>query len=421
MKHNIVILGAGFGGIQAAITLSKQLKKLKNRHEYEIIIIDRNPYHVFPPLLYEIATTSEQSANTPVLQSLVTYSLHELLLPWGVTTLAEEILHVDFDARMVHLSREKKLPFAYLVIALGSESNFFDIPGLEKEAMPMKTFTDAIAIRNRIATLVKSKKTTVDIVIGGGGATGVELAGEIKEWIPELEDECRSHCGVNVTIIEASPNILAPFDPRVRTLAETRLKELSVHIKLNTRITSVTPDTIATATDEQIPFDILIWTGGVKPAPLVTKMPLAKEPRGRITVSGGLVCTAQSSNLEIEHMVYAIGDIACFLDPKTKLPLPLMARPAMIEGRIAAQNIIENIKKSGVTHTYEPYQYPYIIPVGGKYAVAKIGSWVISGIFAWIFKGIVELNYFISIMPIPAATRVWFRGFRIFIRNDRLG
>ncbi len=425
MSKNIVILGAGFGGLQTALQLARGLQQRGLNDRYGIVVVDRHFYHTFTPLLYEIATTSEQSANTPILRSIVTYSLHELLAPDGVHSVVSEVQHVDFKTGEVHLA-SGKLPFAYLVIALGSEPNWMEIPGLPEHALPLKTFTDAIAIRDRLVALVQKKHHDVKILIGGGGTTGVELAGEIKEWIPELEEELRTECQAQVTILEAGPSILGGLDPRVIQAADRRLRKLGIAVRTNMRITKAGPDSVTLADGSVVSADLLIWTGGVKPASASEAWPMEKEPRGRISVRAALTCHS-SSDLKIEPMVYAIGDIACFLDPKTGRPLPLMARPAMMEGRVAALNILSEIEASerGVAtperRVYHPHGYPYIVPVGGKYAVAKVGPFVIRGLLAWVFKGFVEFNYLCSIMSLPPALRIWSRGLRIFIRNDRLG
>jgi NADH dehydrogenase len=264
-------------------------------------------------------------------------------------------------------------------------------------------------------------------VIGGGGATGVELAGEIKEWACELREELKNACEVDVMIIEGSPNILPGFDERVVRKVEKRLKKIGVVIIRNERVDKVTKKEIMLQSGERIAYDILVWTGGVKATALTAKMPLKKEIKGRIEITEGVECLPESADLKIYGKIYAVGDIACIINPKTGSTVPQVARAAITQGKIAAKNIIEDIKKQNYLskktkqYLYRPMNYPYIIPVGGKYAVAKIGPVVISGLLAWIFKGIVELNYFLSIMNPLKALKIWLHGFWVFIQNDRLG
>ena len=154
---------------------------------------------------------------------------------------------------------------------------------------------------------------------------------------------------------------------------------------------------------------------------------MKREGRGRIEIREAMECIPESPDLRVAGNIYAVGDVACLYDPETGVASPWMARPAMMGARCAAKNIIERIKfvegmsREIKTFTYRVPDYPYIVPVGGKYAVAKIGPFVISGFLAWVFKGIVELNYFLSIMPWPRALSVWLKGFLLFIKNDRMG
>jgi NADH dehydrogenase FAD-containing subunit len=155
---------------------------------------------------------------------------------------------------------------------------------------------------------------------------------------------------------------------------------------------------------------------------------MKKDSSGtRVLAQGGMTCLPENENLKFYGSIYGIGDAVCFIDPKTNRPVPGVARAAIIQGSIVAHNIFEEIKvaqgiaKEAHFKTYEPLQYPYIIPVGGKYAIARFGPLVFSGLPAWIVKGLVEGNYLFSILPFFSALRLWLRGLWIFMRNDRLG
>ncbi|MCP6719769.1 MAG: FAD-dependent oxidoreductase [Patescibacteria group bacterium] len=426
MKKNIVVLGGGFGGLQAALILSKKLKALPIRHDYEVVLIDRCTYHVFTPLLYEIATTSKNTADYLELKSLVTYSLSELLKKRGVRFIKDEVMHIDLAQGAVHL-KKVKVQFNYLVLALGSETNYFNIPGLKENSFSFKTFDEAIAIRDAIWSHTKKSRKDLRVVVGGGGSTGVELAGEIKKWTYNLQDKGQGNREVQVTIIEGMPAILPGFDARVIKKVSRRLRWLGVKIINNEIIEKIAGEKMILASGRAIPFDVLVWAGGVRAVSLTEKLPLKREGRGRVEIIGALECLPESPDLKIYGRMYAIGDIACIYNPKTKQPVPQVARAAITQGKVVAKNIIEEIKKenrlvkSVKQYVYIPKTYPYIIPVGGKFAVAKFGPFVISGFLGWVLKGFVELNYFISIMPIWRAFRIWLKGFWVFIQNDRLG
>ena len=474
--RTIVILGAGFGGLQAALRLGRALKKLKLTEQYGITLVDKKPYYTLTPLLYKIAATSGRAAENDKLQSIVTVNLRELAAGLPITVIEDSVTSINLATRTVRLTKSE-LAFEYLVIALGTEVNYFGIQGFGEYALPLKTFADALKIRDVLVNAVThADEGLVRVVVGGGGTTGVELAAEIA--IQTSQGHIRSHscnllhhtregaivnCStlsetrtdasatfhrVHVTIIEAGPSILAAMDPRVIRRAERRLKRLGVSILTRELITEVFPAFALLASGEKVYFDICIWTGGVKPHTLAEPLSLKKEPRGHLEISSATECLPAEQNSSLTRGVYAIGDTAYLYNPRIKTPIPGMARPAMMEGRTAAMNITEEIKadesriyadglakqetriyadknngadRRSKKYEYIPHRYPYIVPVGGRYAIAKIGLFVISGFPAWIFKGIMELNYFVSVMPWRKALTVWFKGFFIFMRNKRLG
>ncbi len=423
----IVILGGGFGGLQAALYLSKKLKKyhLKNE-DYEVVLVDKNKYHTFTPLLYEIATTSKETADYLELKSFVAYPFDELLKDKEVKFINDEVLHIDVKEGAVHL-KSGKLKFNYLILALGAETNYFSIPGLQEKSLSLKSFIDAVRIRDAIVGLVESGIKNPKIVIGGAGATGVELAGEIMGWTCKFNEEVGRVCDAEVTLIDGSAAVLSSFEPKVIKIATKRLQKLGVKIILNEYIKEVKDKKLTLQGGREVSFDLLIWTGGVKAASLTEKLPLKTEPRGRVEIAGPLECIPKSADLKVTGKIYVVGDIACFYDPKTQKPVPQVARPAIIQGQVAAKNIIEDIKKEKrlvkkvKRHIFRPWNYPYIIPIGGKFAVAQFGPVVISGFLAWTIKGLVELNYLLSIMPFFTAMKIWLKGLWIFIQNDRLG
>jgi len=409
MQKNIVILGAGFGGLQAALTLSKKLKKRGLWEKYSVVLIDKNPFHTFTPLLYEIAATSPETASNLNLQDLVSFPIQSLVAYRHVEFRNDCVEGIDWENRKVRLSRSE-LDFEYLVTALGAEVNYFDIPGLKEHGLPLKTFADALKIRDTIVEIFRNAKRNVRIVVGGGGSTGVELASEIKGWVPELTRECGAKCETEITIVESHTRILFHLDERVADKAERRLARIGVAIVAGAKISRIDGKAVYFTNGEKREFDILIWTGGVK-----------------ANVATGQLEVAQDTETAMAAGVFAVGDGATLINPATKRPVPGMARPAMMEGRVAAENIFrkileaENLAAESDGPVYRHREYPYIIPVGNKYAAAKIGPFVVAGLPAWIFKGITELNYFLSIMPPIQAIKIWFRGFLIFVKNDRLG
>src|SRR3989344_3424517 len=211
---NIVILGAGFGGLRAAIVLGKNNKKLRKKG-YQITLIDKNRYHTYTPLLYEISTTSKETANYLDLKSVTTYPIEGVLLGFSIEFIQAEISNIDLINKKIQLEN-KDIECEYLILALGAETNFFNIPGLEENALELKSLSDALKIRDTVWEMIEGAATdeAVDIVIGGAGSTGVELAGEIQEWISQMRKEGH-RCNTSVTLVDAAPTILDGFEPKI--------------------------------------------------------------------------------------------------------------------------------------------------------------------------------------------------------------
>lgn len=425
----IVILGAGFGGIKAAFSICKGLKKSGLADKYEVTLIDRHPYHTYVPILYEIATTSKETANQLKLKNIVTFPLETIFRNRRIKLIQESVINIDLINGDIHFQSNERTKFDYLVLALGSETNYFDIPGLKENSYGLKTFKDAIAVRDAIWEKIDGgvPGQEIQIIVGGGGATGVETAGEIKAWVCELNDELKK-CRVAVKIIEAMPTVLAGLDEKLAQKVIRRLKKIGVELIINEVIERVDREKIYLKSGKIENFDILVWTGGVKAASLMGVLPLKKEKRGRVETSGPMLCLPQTGDLKLYGKVYGLGDAICVYNSQTGRPIPQVAEAAIEQAEVVARNILEDIKvaeglKPQARHfNYQPKEYPYIITVGGKYAAAKMGPFIITGFFGWILKGLVELYYLLfNVLPPLQALKIWLKGLRIFMQNDRLG
>jgi NADH dehydrogenase len=415
----IIILGAGFGGLSAARRLGELfLAEPRLQDSYKIILIDRHTYHLYTPTLYEIATTSKQIAKNIDLERIVTFPIKEAIKDLPVEFIEAEAEKIDLKEKTIILNDGRKLNWEYLLIALGSETNFYNIPGLEENSFPLKTLTDAIRIRDAIELAFSDPlKKPIRVLVGGGGATGVEFSGELVKWIAHLEKRYRKRGVCKVILLEAGPEILPSIDPEVMEKIRIRLEDLGVVIRTDAAIKKVETNEVELDTGEKIQYDILVWTGGVKAPKILSNLPLKIDPKGRVEADKALICVSTDPHLDLREKVFVIGDSACYMDPKTGKIVPGLAYVAIEQGKIAAFNIVADIK-GFPKKTYRPKVYPYIIPVGGKWAAAKIGSFIIYGFLGWIIKGLVELRYIVSILPIKVALRIWFNGLWIFIRND---
>ncbi len=431
-KKSIVVLGAGFGGLRAAMDIAKGLRQLHFSDKYEVLLVDQNDCHLFIPFLYKIAAGADDHFELKC-----TYTIATLIKDLPIRFVQDEVASLDVAKGEIILKSRGGLHADYLIIALGSNTNFFGIPGMEKNALHLKTVASAIAIREAIEkAFAKSSAASggenkkVKIVAGGAGPNGIELAAEIREWANRAEKK-DPNLRVSVSILEALPEILNGIDGGVVEIASRRLKKLKIPVMLNAEILNISENEITikdgsgvrnnvSATDHaKIPFDIFIWTGGVKPPDMLAQLPIAKDHRGRPLAQSDMACPVLAADGAPDTapapMIYGIGDNVCFINQKTGKPVPAVAHVAILEGRIAARNLIETIKHAEFpTHppaieSYRPTDYPYVIPIGEGWAVAKFGPFIFSGALGWAFARVIELNYLMMIMPLAQAWKAWRR------------
>lgn len=392
-KKNIVILGGGFGGLRAAMHLSRKLKRARLTDRYQVILIDRHEYHTYTPLLPTYAVPPAHPSEAPSVD-MAKRRFKNLLKGRKVAFLHGEVTTLDLARGDIHLAQGEEIPCHFLLLAPGSETNYFDIPGLEENSLSLKTFDDVLKIQTALSELFV-RNPEGHVVVGGGGPTGIELASEIKSQYPKAK----------VIIVEAAPTLLPGFDPRLLRTTEKRLRRMGIQVLAGDAIASVAPGQATTKNGAPVPFDLFVWSGGVKAPAFLAALPLKTEPRGRVEVSPNMLCLPQSPDLEIAPMVYALGDCVCVYDPQTGKPMPGVAPTAMRQGEIAAQNIFadilkaEGMAKNPKRRIYEPMHFPYVLSVGRRWAVAKIGPIVFTGYLAWLFKEFIEYDYWWSVRP----------------------
>ncbi|MCX6735324.1 MAG: NAD(P)/FAD-dependent oxidoreductase [Candidatus Peregrinibacteria bacterium] len=416
----IVILGGGFVGIRAAQDLAE--KCINAGIKREIVVVDKESTHIYRSDLYEVATAFNKKITDSCMLQLketVATPIYKLLFGRG-RFIHDEVIGIDGDKRIVHLKDSGALSYDYLIVAMGSENNYFGIPGLRQNAMTMKTVADALKFNCHLdgffAELKKKRVSrTVNIVIGGGGATGVEMAGELigslKKLCAKYKYDCRK---VNVELIEGTEKLLG-MDKEGTALVLARLKKLGVVVSLQTLIKKVEKkEIVLKGKDGKLKkkfYDILVWTGGVMVNPVVSAGLGEKKYGGAILVNPFL----QSYE---DRNVFAGGDNAFFED--TVNPgkrLPMLGSVAVEQGEILAENIFR-LSQGKEMKAFVPGKMQMVIPIGGKYAVWKSGERLFSGNWVWLLKRIVYLKYALSILPFWKAVRKWLRSTEIFIDND---
>jgi NADH:ubiquinone reductase (H+-translocating) len=415
--RRIVVLGAGYVGISVVQTLSKKLD-LTN---HEIVLIDKYQSHVFQGELYEVATALNEKISDHCLTRLketVATPVVDLIDKEKVRFICDEILEVDHDNKRIKLKRENFFDYDYLVVGLGSSNNFFNIPGLEENAFTLKTVEDALKINCHIDQYFynlwdQKKVEDIDIVVGGGGAAGTELAGELVYYLKGLCKKYHYPKGrVKVTLIEGSDK-LAGFKERGTKMIVKRLKALGVKLHMKSYVTEVAKNSLeiklADGGKKTISHNIFVWTGGVKVNPITAQAFGTKATRGGIEVNPYL----QSRKY---RNIFAGGDNAYLRDVDGGR-VPMLAQVAWVQGILLAENLIALLKGQGML----PYRIPVyhlLVPVGGKFALWKSGDRILKGRWVWFLKRLIYYRYYLKVLPFGKATHKFIHSTKIFCEND---
>ncbi len=305
---------------------------------------------------------------------------------------------------MIFLHGGQEIQFDYLVLALGSQPAYFSIPGLKEYSIPLKLLPDALKIREKIRSVCckgDSCNRKAKVVIGGGGFSGTELAAELLTYKNRLSKQysLAQEC-LDISIIQGSHSLLNELDPHVSQIAQKRISLPNVQFCFGGHITQVTDKNIITENGKSYPYDIFIWTGGIEANSIAKNSGLPTNKRGQVIVN-------QYLQTDGYPHIFAIGDIAGFIDPKTKSPVPTVAQVAEEQGQIAGKNLFRLITKA----TLIPYPYRhfgYIIPLRGHYASAELmGKIHIDGFFGWLLQQFVFLRYLLGILPPFKAILKW--------------
>lgn len=439
MVEPIIIVGAGFGGLMTALELVRRKDKLGGR---EIFLIDRNPHHLYTPLLYEIATGGDSTeigkgidrSFEEGLMAGAAFSFEDgigrRLRLEGVRFMNEDATDVDWARRTITLSDGRILSWSNVVLALGGETDFYGIPGLKEHSFQLKSLRQALAIRRRLHALLlrtqKGELSHVSIVIGGAGATGVEFASELVRFFEHAIDRgILRPSDVTITVVEATRCVLSMFDEEFSSWAQERLERWCVKFYFDTCIREAREGKVVMAPrplrhgetaealvcdfraekQKTIDADLLVWTGGVRGASVLERWGCAVDAKGRVSVD-------TACHLKDHPDVFVIGDAAALENPKTKRPVPWLAQTAIDQAHVVAAQIAgEN------THYTFPYLHT-IIPVGAKYAIADINGFKFHGFSAWAARQIADIRYFMKIVSPLEAFKLWWRGARVYMKND---
>jgi len=387
-KKQVVILGAGYGGLRTALKLERLLKK---DPYWRILLIDHYDFHQLKTELHELAAgrTRVEAVAVPIAR---------LIRNKNIDFLHAEATSINFNQRYVATTRGK-IGYDKLVIALGSETEFFSIPGLSKQAFTLSSVDDAQRIRTHIQDVFAQARNETDeakrrvmltVVVGGGGFTGVELATELAEYIQRLcKQFAISPNEMQLIVIEAGDTILPGFDLELVRQAQQAMRAMGIRLLLKTPCVSVEGNSVNLKTGENIQTRTLIWTGGVRACDLIAEAGLKYGPRSRVVVNPYLE--------SVDHPeVYVIGDNALVLNPVTNRPLAPTAQLAVQQAEFTALNIYAEIK--GMKRVrYIPKVTGQFVSLGDRDAVGWMWKFKITGFLAWLIKRMTVVRYLYSI------------------------
>ncbi len=388
----VVIVGGGFGGLYAAKALAKV--------PVDITLVDKRNFHLFQPLLYQVATGNVSPADiSSPLRAVLSRSKNTQVL-------MGEVSDIDPQAQKLILSNGSELPYDTLLIATGVSHHYFGNDHWEASAPGLKTVEDALSMRRRIFMAFEAAEKETDpekrrawltFVIVGGGPTGVELAGALAEIAYRtLKQDFRNidTTDAQVILLEGMDRVLPPYAPELSAQAEASLKHLGVTVQTKTMVTDITDNVVTMRQGdriEQIPAQTILWAAGVKASPMGAV--LAKRTGVNLDRVGRVVVEPDLSIAGYPN-IFAIGDLANFSHQNGK-PLPGIAPVAMQEGQYVAQLIRQRLAGKNVP----PFSYVdrgSLAVIGRNAAVVDLGFIKFSGFLAWLFWAFVHIYYLIE-------------------------
>lgn len=405
----VVILGGGFGGLEAA----KALAKVK----VNVTVVDRTNHHVFQPLLYQVATAGLSPADIAAPIRAILSSQKNL------SVLLDEVTNIDVEKKIVYL-RTQSLPFDYLIAATGMTNNYFGHDEWAKYSLGLKSLQEAVKIRHQALVAYEEaeresnperQKSLMTFVVIGGGATGVEVAGSFAELAKfALARDFRK---INPTIakvilVEGGERLLTAFPEELSASAKEKLEKMGVEVKLNTRVTNIDA-TGVTLGNERVESHTVVWAAGVKANPVAHMLGGECDKMGRVKVNSDC-SVAQHSN------VFAIGDMMN-LAGEDGQPLPGVAQVALQQGRFVVDIIKAKIAGKEPKNTSFKYNdLGSMATIGRSAAVAKIGGMKLTGMIAWLGWLFVHLISLIGFRNRLSVLFNWFWSYLTYQRGARL-
>ncbi|MDQ3021039.1 MAG: NAD(P)/FAD-dependent oxidoreductase [Bacteroidota bacterium] len=409
-KKHVIVIGAGFGGLQA-------VKKLAKDKSLRITLIDRSNHHLFQPLLYQVATAVLSPADIAIpIRSL----MHRKK---NVTVLMDVVTGVDKEKKEI-LLHDKKISYDFLVLAAGAKTGYFGKDDWRKYTLGLKNLFDALRIRNKLLLSFEEAENHPDrsaellkYIIIGGGPTGVELAGSIAELANSIiNDDFRNidTRKAEIILIEAGSDLLPTFNRELSVYAKKKLEKRNVKVKLNSRVLNIEDHKVFIKTSEGekiLTADIIIWAAGVEAVSLTNAFGLPEDKQKRLLVN-------RYCSFDNYPEIFAIGDLADLKDKNGKA-LPGVSSVAMQEGRYVASAIIDKINDKKI----KPFRYldkGSMATIGRNDAVAEVFGIKFTGFIGWIMWLLLHLFYQVGFKNKISILITWMWSYLTFGASARL-
>lgn len=414
-NHRVVIVGGGFGGLNTAQSL--------RRGAVDVTLIDRRNFHLFQPLLYQVATGGLSPSNIAVpIRSIVRHQKN-------CRVLMCEVVGFDLVNRIVKLS-DSEIPYDSLIVAAGAQTGYFGRQEWANLAPGLKTLEDAMDIRRRVLSIFEIAEQEEDqvrrsrlltIVVVGGGPTGVELAGTLAEITRHTLRSDFRRCqpsDARIMLVDAGPRLLPAFAEDLSAEAERKLTAMNVDVRVNTGVVRLDDRTVELKTGDEsvlVSTETILWAAGVEASPLGKAL---MHAAGSAVGRGGRVPVTPELHLANFPEVFVIGDLALASDQSGK-PLPGVAPVAIQQGKYVAKTILARLSNQ----TLPPFQYHDLgsmATIGRSAAVAQLGSWKFRGRIAWLMWLFIHLMQIVRFENRVLVLIQWAWNYITFNRSARL-
>jgi NADH dehydrogenase len=407
MKTRVVIVGAGFGGLSAAKALAGSA--------FDVTIVDQHNYHLFQPLLYQVATAGLSPAEiaSPIRSILARAR--------NVNVVLGKVSGIDVAQRVV-IAEGRRIPFDHLILATGAQHAYFGHDDWADSAPGLKTIDDATYIRRRILLAFEKAETEEDpherarllnFVVVGGGPTGVEMAGAIAELANRaLAADFRAidPRSARIVLVEAAPRLLTPFDPPLSQAAKLALEQLGVQVRLGAAVTAVDAAGVSIGA-ERIEARTVIWAAGVMASPAGLWLGAATDRAGRVQVAPDLSVPGHPD-------IFVLGDTAT-LDGAGGKPLPGVAPVAKQQGAYVARLLLA--RRQGKTLPAFRYRdFGSLATIGRKRAIVQLGRFRLEGFIAWLIWCVAHIYFLIGFRNRLIVATNWLWNYLTFQRGTRL-